>query len=111
LKFKEFRFKFIFNLNVVFTMHALKVAPICVRFSPGFPPRAGFHGEQSHKNRFFAAPASRWKYAGALLSGLQTTLEQPPWEIHPREELLLSSRSTLEQIPLREILLMEEIPG
>jgi hypothetical protein len=27
---------FIFNLNVVFTMNFLKVAPICVCFSPGF---------------------------------------------------------------------------
>jgi hypothetical protein len=46
LKFKGFRFKFIFNLNVVFTMHVLKVAPIRVRFSPGFPPGGGFHGEE-----------------------------------------------------------------
>jgi hypothetical protein len=29
---------FIFNFNVVFTTHVLKVAPIRVRFSPGFPP-------------------------------------------------------------------------
>jgi hypothetical protein len=36
---------FIFNLNVVFTTHVLKVAPIRVRFSPGFPPGGGFHGE------------------------------------------------------------------
>jgi hypothetical protein len=31
---------FLFNLNVVFTMNFLKMAPICVRFSPGF------HGEE-----------------------------------------------------------------
>jgi hypothetical protein len=51
-EFKGFRFKFIFlyNLNVVFTTHVLKVAPIRVRFSPGFPPGAGFHREQSHQN-------------------------------------------------------------
>jgi hypothetical protein len=30
--------------------------------------------------------------------------------MHHREELLQSSRSTLEQIPPREILLLEEIP-
>jgi hypothetical protein len=36
-------------------------------------------------------------------------LEQPPWKIRPREELLRSSRSTLEQIPPWEILLLEEI--
>jgi hypothetical protein len=50
LKFKGFRFKFIFNLNVVFTTHVLKVASIRVRFSPVFSPGAGFHGEQYHQN-------------------------------------------------------------
>jgi hypothetical protein len=34
---------FIFNLNVGFTTDFLKMAPIRVRFSPGFPPGAGFH--------------------------------------------------------------------
>jgi hypothetical protein len=37
---------FIFNLNVVFTTDFLKVAPIRVRFSPGFPPGGGFHWEE-----------------------------------------------------------------
>jgi hypothetical protein len=37
---------FIFNLNVVFTTKFLKVAPICVLFSSGFPPGAGFPGEE-----------------------------------------------------------------
>jgi hypothetical protein len=46
LKFKGFRFKFIFNLNVVFPTNFLKMAPIRVRFSPGFPPGGGFHGEE-----------------------------------------------------------------
>jgi hypothetical protein len=46
LRFKGFRFMFIFNLNVVFTTNFLKVAPIHVRFSPGFPPGAGFPGEE-----------------------------------------------------------------
>jgi hypothetical protein len=45
LKFKGFRFMFIFNLNGVFTTDFLKMAPIRVRFSPGFPP-GGFHGEE-----------------------------------------------------------------
>jgi hypothetical protein len=40
------RFMFIFNLNVVFTTNFLKVAPIRVRFSPGFLPGAGFPGEE-----------------------------------------------------------------
>jgi hypothetical protein len=37
---------FIFNLNVVFTMNFLKMAPICVHFGPGFLSGAGFPGEQ-----------------------------------------------------------------
>jgi hypothetical protein len=37
---------FIFNLNVVFTMNFLKMALIRVRFCPGFPPEAGFPGEE-----------------------------------------------------------------
>jgi hypothetical protein len=37
---------FIFNLNVVFKTNFLKMVPILVRFSLGFPPGAGFHGEE-----------------------------------------------------------------
>jgi hypothetical protein len=37
---------FIFNLNVVFTTHVLKVAPIRVRFSLGLSPGGGFHREE-----------------------------------------------------------------
>jgi hypothetical protein len=43
---------FFFNLNVVFTTDFLKTAPIRVRFSPGFPPGAGFHGEEFAPARF-----------------------------------------------------------
>jgi hypothetical protein len=46
MKFKGFHIVFIFNLNVVFTMHFLKMALSRVRFCPGFPQRAGFPGEQ-----------------------------------------------------------------
>jgi hypothetical protein len=46
LKFKGNRFMFLFNLNVVLTTNFLKMAPICVRFSPGFPRGAGFHREE-----------------------------------------------------------------
>jgi hypothetical protein len=35
-----------FNLNAVFTMIFLKMAPILVRFSPGFLIGAGFHREE-----------------------------------------------------------------
>jgi hypothetical protein len=37
---------FVFNLNVVFTTNFSKMAPIRVRFSPGFLSDAGFHGEE-----------------------------------------------------------------
>jgi hypothetical protein len=37
---------FIFNLNVVFTTDFLKMVPIRVRFSLGFPRGRGFHGEE-----------------------------------------------------------------
>jgi hypothetical protein len=37
---------FIFNLNVVFSTDFLKMAPIRVRFSPGFSPGGGFHREE-----------------------------------------------------------------
>jgi hypothetical protein len=37
---------FLFNLNVVSQPTFLNMVPICVRFSPGFPPGAGFHGEE-----------------------------------------------------------------
>jgi hypothetical protein len=37
---------FLFNLNVVFTANFLKMAPIHVRFTPGFPPGAGFQREE-----------------------------------------------------------------
>jgi hypothetical protein len=37
---------FFLNLNVVFTTNFLKVAQIRVGFSPGFPPGAGFPGEE-----------------------------------------------------------------
>jgi hypothetical protein len=90
LKFKGFRFKFIFSLNVVFTTHVLKVAPIRVRFSPGFPPGARFHGEQSHKNW----PKNWPRGEKPILRGSSVALEvrrsaplrnanpleQPPWK-------------------------------
>jgi hypothetical protein len=37
---------FILNLNVVFTMKFLKMAPNCVHFTPGFLSAAEFSGEQ-----------------------------------------------------------------
>jgi hypothetical protein len=44
--FKGIRYMFIFYLNVVFTTDFLKMGLIRVRFSPGFPAGAGFHGEE-----------------------------------------------------------------
>jgi hypothetical protein len=37
---------FILNLNVVFTMHFLKMALSRVRFCPKFPPEAGLPAEE-----------------------------------------------------------------
>jgi hypothetical protein len=37
---------FLFNVNVVFIANLLKMAPIRVRFTPGFSSGAGFHGEE-----------------------------------------------------------------
>jgi hypothetical protein len=57
---------FLFNLNVVFTTHILKMAPIRVRLSPGFPPGAGFHGEEF-------ALACFERHAGAMKNGAFST--------------------------------------
>jgi hypothetical protein len=57
---------FIFYLNVVFTTHVLKVAPIRVPFSPGFPPGGGFHGEEF-------APAWFTRHARAVKNGAFST--------------------------------------
>jgi hypothetical protein len=45
-KFKTFRIRFIFDFKIVF----LKMAATRVRFSPGFPPGAGFPGEHDFSN-------------------------------------------------------------
>jgi hypothetical protein len=74
------------STTLVFTTHVLKVTPIRVRFSPGFPPGAGFPGEQSHEEL--------------------TTWVKPGFS-----RLQRGARSTLEHIFLREIMLLEEIPG
>jgi hypothetical protein len=66
LKFKGNRYMFLFNLNLVFTTHVLKMAPIRVRFSPGFPPGAGFHGEEF-------ALACFERHAGAVKNGAFST--------------------------------------
>jgi hypothetical protein len=43
---------FIFNLNIVSTLNFLKMALRRVYFSPGFPPEAGFPGEECAPARF-----------------------------------------------------------
>jgi hypothetical protein len=45
-KFKLFRIKFIFNLNVVFKLNFLKIVLSRLRFSPGILAGAGFPGEE-----------------------------------------------------------------
>jgi hypothetical protein len=114
LKLKGFRFELIFILNAVFTRHVLKVAPIPVRFSPGFPPGAGFPGEQSHEE------LTTWVKTGfsRLQRGARITPEHSSLDCQPagaasveKAPVFRGARSTLEQISLREILLLEEIPG
>jgi hypothetical protein len=61
---------FIFNLNVVFTKYFLKMAQIRVRFTPGFPPEAGFHGEEF-------ALACFERHAGAAKNGAFSTEAAP----------------------------------
>jgi hypothetical protein len=54
------------------------------------------------KPLFFAkkiAPAWFYNSAGEVLFGLRTPLEPPPRKRRSGEELLRSSRTTLEQIP------------
>jgi hypothetical protein len=58
---------FIFSLNVALTTHVLKMAPIRVRFSPGFPPGGGFHGEEIAPAWF--APHARVVKNGAFSTG------------------------------------------
>jgi hypothetical protein len=95
---KGFRIMFIFNLNV-----------------QDFPESNLLTADQVGKKRFSVELISQawffWNPAGAVLSGLRTTLEPPPWKWQSGEELLLGSRSTLEQTALREILLMRGILG
>jgi hypothetical protein len=67
LKFKGFRYMFIFNLNGVFTTDFLKMAPIRARFSPGFTPGGGFHGEEIAPAWF--APHARAVKNGAFSTG------------------------------------------
>jgi hypothetical protein len=96
------------------------MALICVRFSPGFLQEQDFPGSNliradhvGEKTVFRGANCSSVALEVRRNTPLRTAnlLEQPPWKIRPGEELLWSSRSTLEQIPPQEILLLEEIPG
>jgi hypothetical protein len=96
------------------------MAPIRVRFSPGFLQEQDFLGSNliradhmGEKPVFRGANCSSLALEVLRSTPLQTAnlLEQPLWKIRPREELFRSSRSTLEQISPREILLLEEIPG
>jgi hypothetical protein len=52
-----------------------------------------------------------YKSAGAVLTKITNSAGAASAEKALREELLQSSRSTLEQIPFREIMLLREILG
>jgi hypothetical protein len=96
------------------------MVPIRVCFSPGFLQEQDFPGSNliraDHVGKrpvFRGANCSSVALEVHRSTPLRTAnpLEQPPRKIHPGEELLRSSRSTLGQIPPREILLLEEISG
>jgi hypothetical protein len=119
-EFKVFWIRFIFYYKIVFIKNFLKMAPIRVRFSLGFLQEQDFPGsnliraDHMVKKPFFCEA----NCSSVALEVHRSTpfwtanpLEQPPRKIRPGDELLQSSRSTLEQIPPREILLLKEIPG
>jgi hypothetical protein len=90
---------FIFNLNVVFTTDFLKMAPIHVRFSPGFPPGAGFH-ERNLRQRGSKQLRKKMRHVGSADQANCTTYFLPV--NCPLCVALEVRRST----PLREILLL-----
>jgi hypothetical protein len=109
-KFKTFRIRFIFDFNIIFIDNCLKMVPTHARFSPGFPPGAGIPVEHVFRE-FSGAPAV-----------IRTTLEQPHLTCadlfragflgeHFLRIAPTAIRATLEQIPLRETLFLEEILG
>jgi hypothetical protein len=95
---------FIFNLNVIFTLNFLKMTPSRIQFSPGFLQEQDFPGS----NRITADHVGKTGFSRSKL--LQHGSRTPP-EQSSLGSKLLSSRSTLEQIPLQEILLLREILG
>jgi hypothetical protein len=79
LKFKGFCFKFIFNLNVVFTTQVLKVAPIHVRDflqEQDFTESNLIRTDHVGKHRFFVA----LEVCRSIPLLNANTLEQPPWK-------------------------------
>jgi hypothetical protein len=58
---------FIFNLNVVFELNFLKIMLSRVRFSPGFPPGAGFSREEFVPKCFYEKLLSRTPFPWRLL--------------------------------------------
>jgi hypothetical protein len=111
--FKTFRIRLIFDFKIVFIKNFLKMAPTRVHFSPGFPPGAGLPAGAFFRE-FSGAPAgivepryssltslTRISLGQDYLGGIFRGFFGAPAVI----------RATLEQIPFREILLLEEIPG
>jgi hypothetical protein len=110
-KFKTFRIRFIFDFKIVFIKTFLKMAP--TRVHQDFLQEQDYPREHVFRE-FSGAPA-----------GMRTTLEQShftyadlfraglPGGVFFRGFVgaLAVIRHTLEQIPLREILLQDKIPG
>jgi hypothetical protein len=109
-----------FYFKIIFIKNFLKMMPIRVRFSPGFLQEQAFPGsnliraDQVGKKLVFqgancSSVVLELRRSTPLWTG--NLLEQPPLKIRPGEEFLWRSRSTLEQIPPRKILLLYKLPG
>jgi hypothetical protein len=82
---------FLFNLIVVFITNFLKMAPIRVHFSPGFPPGAGFHGEELALSCFerHARAAKNGAYSTEAALACSTERNAPAY-FYPHAERTIS---------------------
>jgi hypothetical protein len=109
---------FILILNGFFTTHFLKMVPIHVRFSPGFPPGAGFPERNLllHASRTLEELLSRGEFPAkaslawfAVRRGVLQRISSATLE--PRRTGFSPHVVSSDEIAPREILLLEEIPG
>jgi hypothetical protein len=87
------------------------MAPIHVRFSPGFRSGEGFHGKYVFHGFSGAAAVIRTTLEQAHFTFVDTLWNRISRRAFLSQQLLRSARTMLEQSPLREILLLRGIPG